>query len=148
ELLKLYGIESDDVEARVQLAREARKKGWWHAYNEVFTGAFVGLESEASSLRAYQALLIPGLLQTGDYIRAVIQAARPDAEEPEVEKRVAARLARQSLLVDSDPPLYWAIIDEAVISRPVGGPAVMRAQLERLIEVAHYPQVTIQVMPF
>lgn len=148
ELLRLYGVADDQLEALVQLSREARKKGWWHSYNEVFTGAFVGLEAEASSLRAYQALLIPGLLQTEDYMRAVIRAARPDATGAEVDKRVKARLARQRLLTDVEPPRYWAVIDEAVLCRSVGGEAVMHAQLNWLAARATLPHVTIQVLPF
>jgi len=148
DMLELYGIAEDEREALVQLAREARKKGWWHAYNEVFTGAFVGLESEASSLRAFQALLVPGLLQTEDYTRAVIRAIRPDAGEADIEQRVAARLARQRLLTCADPPEYWAVIDEGALRRTVGGPEVMRAQLRRLGEVAALPNVTLQVVPF
>ena len=148
ELLRLYGVPDDQLEALVQLAKEARKKGWWHSYNEVFTGAFVGLEAEASSLRAYQALLIPGLLQTEDYMRAVIRAARPDATPAQVDKRAQARLARQELLTEPDPPRYWAVIDEAVLCRSVGGDAVMRAQLLALTRTATLPHVTIQVLPF
>lgn len=148
ELLKLYGVDADQLEALVQLSREARKKGWWHSYNEVFTGAFVGLEAETSSLRAYQALLIPGLLQTEDYMRAVIRAARPDATDAQIEKRVKARLARQRLLAEVDPPRYWAVIDEAVLCRSVGGPHVMHAQLLWLTDRATLPHVTIQVLPF
>jgi transcriptional regulator with XRE-family HTH domain len=148
ELLKLYGVDPDQLEALVQLSREARKKGWWHAYNEVFTGAFVGLEAETSSLRAYQALLVPGLLQTEDYMRAVIRAARPDATDAQVQKRVKARLARQRLLIDPDPPRYWAVIDEAVLCRTVGGAPVMRDQLKWLVSRATLPHVTVQVLPF
>ena len=148
ELLKLYGVDADQIEALVQLSRQARNKGWWHAYNEVFTGAFVGLEAEASSLRTYQALLVPGLLQTEDYMRAVIRAARPDETAAQVEKRAKARLVRQNLLTDVDPPRYWAVIDEAVLCRPVGGARVMRAQLNWLIARAGLPHVTVQVIPF
>lgn len=148
ELLKLYGVPDDQLEALVQLSKEARKKGWWHAYNEVFTGAFVGLEAEASSLRAYQALLVPGLMQTQDYMRAVIRAARPDATAAQVDKRVKARLARQQLITETDPPSYWAVIDEAVLCRSVGGGDVMRSQLEWLAARATLPHVTIQVLPF
>jgi Domain of unknown function (DUF5753) len=132
----------------VQLAREARKKGWWHAYNEVFTGAFVGLESEASLLKVYQALLVPGLLQTEDYMRAVIKAVRPESTQAQLDKRVAGRLERQQLLRDSDAPRYWAVIDEAVLYRPVGGAKVMQSQLEQLDELGALPHVTLQVMPF
>jgi transcriptional regulator with XRE-family HTH domain len=148
ELLRLYGVSDDRLDALVQLAREARRKGWWDSYSEVFTGAFVGLEAEASSLRAYQALLVPGLLQTEDYMRAVIRAARPDATVAEVEMRVKARLARQRLLTEAEPPRYWAVIDEAVLCRPVGGEAAMRAQLNWLVTRAALPHVTIQVLPF
>lgn len=148
DMSELYGIDEDRREALVQLAREARQKGWWHAYTEVFTGSFVGLEAEAASLRAHQALLVPGLLQTEDYTRAVIRAIRPDASEAEIDKRVRGRLARQRLLTDPHPPEYWAVIDEAVLHRAVGGPQVMRAQLLRLADAAALPHVTLQVVPF
>jgi transcriptional regulator with XRE-family HTH domain len=148
DMLEVYGIEDDEREALVQLSREARKKGWWHAYNEVFTGSFVGLESDASSLHTHQALLVPGLLQTDAYIRAVIRAIRPDSSEAEVERKVTARVTRQKLLTDPHPPEYWAVLDEAVLHRVVGGREVMRAQLERLVELAHLPNVTLQVVPF
>jgi len=148
DMLDLYGIDEDKREALVQLAREARQKGWWHAYTEVFTGSFVGLESEAASLHTHQALLVPGLLQTEDYTRAVIRAIRPDVADAEIDKRVRGRLARQRLLTDPHPPEYWAVIDEAVLHRLVGGPKVMRAQLLRLAETAALPHVTLQVVPF
>jgi transcriptional regulator with XRE-family HTH domain len=148
DMLELYPLDADQREALVQLAREARKKGWWHAYNEVFTGSFVGLESDASSLHAHQALLVPGLLQTENYTRAVHKAIRPDQPDEEIERRVLARLARQKLLEDPQPPEYWAIIDEAVLHRVVGGPDIMRTQLNRLIDAAEMPHVTLQVVPF
>jgi transcriptional regulator with XRE-family HTH domain len=148
DMLELYGVRGEEQEQLVQLAREARKRGWWHAYNEVFTGAFVGLEADASSLRAYQALLVPGLLQTECYAQAVIRAMRPDAEDGEIERRVAARTTRQRLLREAHPPEYWAIIDEAVLHRVVGGPAVMAEQFTRMTEISQQPHVTIQVIPF
>lgn len=148
ELLKLYGVPGDELEALVQLSKEARRKGWWHAYQEAFTGAFVGLEAEASSLRAYQALLVPGLLQTTDYMWAVMHAARPEATQAQIDKRVKARLARQQLLAEPDPPRYWAVIDEAVLCRTVGGRRVMHEQLNQLVHRATLPHVTIQVLPF
>ncbi|KZB84499.1 helix-turn-helix domain-containing protein [Amycolatopsis regifaucium] len=148
DMLELYGIAGDEQEALVQLAREARKRGWWHAYNEVFTGTFVGLEADASSLRAFQALLVPGLLQTERYARAVIRAMRPDAEEAEVRRRVAARMARQELLTDPSPPEYWAVMDEAVLHRTVDGAEVMAEQLYRMVAMAGRANVTIQIVPF
>ncbi|WP_019813076.1 helix-turn-helix domain-containing protein [Saccharomonospora saliphila] len=148
DLLELYGVHGEDQEALVQLAREARKRGWWHAYNEVFTGAFVGLEADASSLRAFQALLVPGLLQTERYAHAVIRAMRPGADDSEIERRVAARMARQRLLRDPHPPEYWAVVDEAVLHRVVGGPSVMAEQLSHLADACRLPHVTVQVVPF
>jgi transcriptional regulator with XRE-family HTH domain len=149
DMLEVYGVDDDEREALVQLAREARKKGWWHAYNEVFTGSFVGLESDASFLHTHQALLVPGLLQTEAYIRAVIRAIRPDAAEDEVELRVRARINRQKLITEeSNPPEYWAVLDEAVLHRVVGGPEAMREQLKKLVELASLPHVTLQVVPF
>jgi hypothetical protein len=91
---------------------------------------------------------VPGQLQTEDYMRAVIRAARPDAPQADLEKRVKARLARQQLLTDADPPKYWAIIDEAVLWRTVGSEKVMQTQLKRLANRAVLPHVTIQVVPF
>lgn len=149
DMLEVYGVGDDEREALVQLAREARKKGWWHAYNEVFTGSFVGLESDASFLHTHQALLVPGLLQTEAYTRAVIRAIRPDSAEADVELRVRARINRQKLITEvSNPPEYWAVLDEAVLHRVVGGPEAMREQLKRLVELASLPHVTLQVVPF
>ncbi|MBB3051286.1 transcriptional regulator with XRE-family HTH domain [Prauserella isguenensis] len=148
DMLGVYGVTGEEADALVQLAREARKRGWWHAYNEVFTGTFVGLEADASSLRAYQALLVPGLLQTRRYARAVIRAMRPDATENEIDRRVEARMERQALLQDAHPPEYWAVMDEAVLHRAVGGVEVMAEQLWRMLDVAALPHATIQVVPF
>ncbi|MFI7676842.1 helix-turn-helix domain-containing protein [Actinophytocola sp. NPDC049390] len=149
DMLEVYGVDDDEREALVQLAREARKKGWWHAYNEVFTGSFVGLESDASFLHTHQALLVPGLLQTEPYMRAVIRAIRPDVTEADVELRVRARINRQKLITEeSNPPEYWAVLDEAVLTRVVGGPEAMRDQLKKLVELASLPHVTLQVVPF
>ncbi len=149
DILEVYGVGDDEREALVQLAREARKKGWWHAYNEVFTGSFVGLESDASFLHTHQGLLVPGLLQTEAYTRAVIRAIRPDSAETDVELRVRGRVNRQKLITEEqNPPEYWAVLDEAVLCRTVGGPEVMREQLKKLVELASLPHVTLQVVPF
>ncbi|GAB3148306.1 helix-turn-helix transcriptional regulator [Micromonospora sonneratiae] len=148
DMLSIYGIVGEQSDELVQIAREARQKGWWHPYSTVLTGSYVGLEAAASSLRAYEPQVVPGLMQTEDYAKAMIRAARPDITAKEVEQRVRVRLGRQSLLSQDDPIDLWAVLDEAVLSRPVGGDAVMRAQLEALVEVAELPNVTIQVLPF
>jgi transcriptional regulator with XRE-family HTH domain len=148
DMLGIYGVSVDESEELVQIAREARQKGWWHPYSTVLTGAYVGLEQAANSVRAYEQQVVPGLLQTEEYAKAMIRAARPDITADEVERRVRVRLNRQSLLTQDDPIDLWVVLDEAVLSRPVGGDAVMRAQLSRLVEAAELPNVTLQVLPF
>ncbi|MFC0532859.1 helix-turn-helix domain-containing protein [Phytohabitans kaempferiae] len=148
DMLDIYGVRGDECEELVQIAREARQKGWWHPYSTVLTGAYVGLEQAANSVRAYEQQVVPGLLQSEEYAKAMIRAARPDITTDEVERRVRVRLNRQSLLTQDDPIDLWVVLDEAVVSRPVGGDAVMRAQLERLVEAAELPNVTLQILPF
>jgi transcriptional regulator with XRE-family HTH domain len=147
-LLELYGLEGADVDALVQVAREARKRGWWQAYDDVLPGWFevyVGLEAEARQIQTYEPQLVPGLLQTADYARAVIRVEHPDAPDEEIARRVELRMRRQQA---ETPPNLWVVLDEAVLRRPVGGAAVMTAQLARLAEVAQRPGTTLQVLPF
>src|SRR5689334_14272372 len=147
-LLELYGLEPDDVAALVQVARDARQRGWWQAYSDVLPGWFevyVGLEQAASEISTFETSLVPGLLQTADYARAVIQAELPDASPNEVDRRTELRMKRQN---NESRPDLWVVLDEAVIRRVVGGPPTMRAQLERLVEMAEAPGVTLQIIPF
>ena len=108
----------------------------------------VGLEESAALIRAYEPQVVPGLLQTEGYVRAITAASFPAASDEETERRVALRLARQQLLSRPEPPEYWVVLDETVLRRPVGGRKVMRAQLEHLIAAAGRLKVTIQVIPF
>ncbi|BFU48062.1 helix-turn-helix domain-containing protein [Krasilnikovia sp. MM14-A1004] len=148
DMLDIYGVEGAASEELVQIAREARQKGWWHPYSTVLVGAYVGLEAAASSVRAYEQQVIPGLLQSEEYAAAMIQAARSGDTQMEIDRRVHVRMARQSLLIQDDPIDLWVVLDEAVLSRPVGGDEVMRDQLVRLVEAAKLPNVTLQVLPF
>jgi transcriptional regulator with XRE-family HTH domain len=145
---QVYGVPAEQVEALVRMSCEARQKGWWQLYGTVLTTAYVGLEAAADAIHAYEALVVPGLLQIEDYARAVIHAARPDIEESEIEKRVRIRIARQSLLTHDYPLDLWVILDEAVLHRPVGDPCVLRQQLQHLVMVSDLPNVTLQVLPF
>ncbi|HVB41396.1 MAG TPA: DUF5753 domain-containing protein [Streptosporangiaceae bacterium] len=151
-LLQAYGVtDPAEIDTFVSLARQASKAGWWHSYDDVLPPWFkvaVGLEESASLIRAYEPQVVPGLLQTGDYARAVTAASFPGAAEAETERRVALRLARQKLLTRPRAPGYWVVLEETVLRRPVGGGHVMRAQIERLIDAAALPDVTIQVIPF
>ncbi|WBB78278.1 helix-turn-helix transcriptional regulator [Micromonospora sp. WMMD882] len=148
DMLLIYGVSAAESEELVQIAREARQRGWWHPYSSVLNGAYVGLEAAARSVRTYEQQVVPGLLQTAEYAGAMIQLARPDMPADEVTQRVRVRSNRQSLLTQDDPIDLWVVLDEAVVSRPVGGDEVMRAQLTRLAEVAELPNVTIQLLPF
>jgi transcriptional regulator with XRE-family HTH domain len=148
-LLDIYGVTGEERETLLTLTRQAKERGWWQAYGTSVPGWFqfyVGLESEASVIRQYAAELVPGLFQTADYYRAFLGAAPAD---PRISgKEVEVRMARQERLTSDDPPDFWAVLNEAVIRRNVGGSAVMRAQLAHLVELADLPNVTIQVLPF
>jgi hypothetical protein len=151
DLLGLYGVtDPGEVAAFLVLAREANAPGWWHHFGDVLPQwfrAYVDLESAAALIRTYEGQLVPGLLQTEDYVRAVVGGAQLEDSPEEAERRVQLRLGRQSLLERPDAPRLWAVVDEAALRRPVGGRGVMRAQLERLIDATTLPNVTLQVLP-
>jgi transcriptional regulator with XRE-family HTH domain len=152
DLLQLYEVtDPGEVAEFLTLAREANAPGWWQHYGDVLPAWFrtyVDLESAASLIRTYEGQFIPGLLQTDDYMRAVVQGAHLEDGGEEVGRRVRLRMARQMLLTREDPPRLWAVIDEAALRRPVGGREVMRGQLERLIEATKLANVTLQILPF
>jgi hypothetical protein len=152
-LLRTYGHKDGDElwEVLLTLARESRQKGWWHQYGDAIPSWFqvyVGLEAEAASLSCYQAEFMHGLLQTRDYARAVHRASMPTTADETIEQLVEVRMARQELLTSPDAPQLWLILNEAVLRRVVGGPAVMHEQLTSLAEAASMPTVTLQVLPF
>jgi transcriptional regulator with XRE-family HTH domain len=147
DMLALYGVAQADLEDLVEIARETRKRGWWHSYGSVLTGAYVSFEAAAQCIRSYEAQCVPGLLQVPDYARNLIRASRPEPSIQEVEDRVQVRLARQDLLTQDDPVDFWCVLDEAALLRPVGGREVMRQQLEHLVSVAQWPNVTLQILP-
>jgi DNA-binding XRE family transcriptional regulator len=151
DLLRLYGVgDPGQVAAIVGMALEANDTGWWHRYGDVLPQwfrAYVDLEQAATLIRTYEGQFVPGLLQTDDYMRAVMGGALAETTE-ETERRVELRHARQALLERDNPPRLWAVIDEAALRRPVGGARVMRAQIERLLECAELPSVVLQVLPF
>ncbi|WP_354639100.1 helix-turn-helix domain-containing protein [Kitasatospora camelliae] len=152
DLLSLYGVHDGvEREALLGLVREANKSGWWHSFNDVLPGWFqtyIGLEEAAALIRTYEVQFIPGLLQCESYARAIFGQSRPVLSGAELERRVNLRMRRQKLLTDGQGPRLWAVIDEAALRRPVGGPEVMREQVQHLIDMARRPNVVIQVMPF
>jgi transcriptional regulator with XRE-family HTH domain len=147
DLCDLYEVTDPAERERLMLlAREGKQRGWWQDYDLPYA-TFVGLEAEAASINVYHSETVPGLLQTEDYALAMMQAEVPPFSTQELQQRVQARLTRQALLTQHDGPRYHAILDEAVLHRRVGGPAVMRAQLQRISTSAQLPSVTLQIIP-
>jgi len=152
DLLTFYGVaDESDRQALRELAARANAQGWWHDYSDVLPNWFetyVGLEEAATQIRAYEVQFVPGLLQTGDYARAVNVLGFPNASPRELDRRVGLRLARQVVFTRPTPPNVWVVLDEAVLRRHIGGIEIMRAQLKHLVELAQRPNVTVQIVPF
>jgi transcriptional regulator with XRE-family HTH domain len=152
DLLTFYGVSDPQQRKTLRdLARNASAQGWWHDYSDILPTwfeAYVALEEAAIGIRAYEIQFVPGLLQTEEYARAVALLGHPSPQTEDIERLVSLRMARQGLLSRAAPPHLWAVLDEAVLRRPVGRPGVMRAQLKHLLEAAERSNVTIQVIPF
>jgi len=152
DLLDLYGVDDTPERARLlALVDQANARGWWHQYGDVveqWFQTYIGLEQASSLIRTYQPQFVPGLLQTEAYTRAVVDLGHPDEPAERRERRVALRVARQQLLEAAHAPTLWTVIDEAALSRPVGGTAVLRAQIRHLLDISERPNVTVQVVPF
>lgn len=147
-LLQLYGLDHDKYAAALELNRNSWKRGWWTHYDGAFTGNYAMLEEQAPELSYFQLALVPGLLQTPDYARALLTELAP-AKASDIDNLVAARMHRKHILDRSSPPKVHAIIDEAVVRRVVGDEDVMRKQISSLWGMAvERPNVTIQVVPF
>ena len=148
DLCDLYGITSEAERERLMtIAREGRQQAWWQHYDLPYS-TYVGLEAEALAISDFQSSVVPGLLQTADYARAGHEGAMPRLGPEEIERRIEVKLTRQRLLTQSDPPTLSVVLDEAVLHRLIGGSQVMRAQLDKLIEISRLSNVTIQVIPF
>ncbi|MFD4258564.1 helix-turn-helix domain-containing protein [Streptomyces sp. NPDC058534] len=152
-LLTTYGVGSDEVSAFVTLAEEANQPGWWQRYHDVLPDWFsmyVSLEGAARIVRSYEPHFVPGLLQTEDYARSVLEAGTiGNAGGDAVERHVSLRMERQRLLERPDPPHLWVVMDETVLRRPVSVHGrVMREQLDKLLEFASRDRVTLQVAEF
>ncbi|MBZ3904637.1 MULTISPECIES: helix-turn-helix domain-containing protein [Streptomyces] len=152
KLLQIYGVsDQQEIETFLKSVREANKRGWWHTYRDVLPdwfAAYLSLEQAALQIRAYEPQFVHGLLQTEEYARALLGAGNPHAATADTERRVALRMRRQELLTRAQPPRLWVVMDETVLRWPVGGPDVMRAQVDHLIELNRLPHVTVQIMPF
>lgn len=150
-LLTLYGVTDEAERATLlALAGQAAGRAWWQAYDDVVPAWFepyLGLEQGASVIRCFEARLVPGLLQTEDYARAIIRRECPDAPQLEIDRRVGLRMRRQRMLRGPEAAKFWGLIDEAALRRPPCGPSVMRAQLQHLIWMTELPHINVQVLP-
>jgi transcriptional regulator with XRE-family HTH domain len=150
-MLGLYKVDDSDILASLlKLAKDARQRGWWYSYKDVLISRFelfLGLESEADTIRDFELTMIPGLLQTSDYARELMRGLMT-FDAAEIERFVELRMARQQILARPDAPQLWAILDEAAIHRVVGGQEIMRAQLLHLADTAAGGKITVQVLPY
>jgi len=148
DLCALYGVDDATSDALMNLARGAREQGWWTKYEDLKLDPLIGLEQEATAITCYSMYYVPALLQTPDYAGAIIRAIAPKMDSQILQQRVEARLRRQQLLDEPNPPRYRVLLDEAVLYRPVGGPALMAAQLDKVLEAVRRDKVTVQIIPF
>ncbi|WP_093800404.1 helix-turn-helix transcriptional regulator [Streptomyces sp. Wb2n-11] len=150
DLCGVYEVEDHRiVDSLMQMAKDSRQQGWWHAFGDIPYSVYIGLETDAASLRVYDPQIVPGLLQTPRYAEALITGALPETAAGDVEKRVNVRLRRQERVLSAEQPLrLWAVIDEAALRRVVGDRQLMREQLEHLVEQSQLPHVTVQILPF
>ena len=147
DLCDLYGVDDEQRRRLLELASEGKQRAWWLPLGLPYS-TYVGLESEAVSISDFSLGFIPGLLQTADYAHAIVRAVLPDMVPDMVEQRVQGRMARQQLLDRENAPHFEAVIDESALHRVVGSRAVMRAQLERLLELSERPNVALRVFPY
>ncbi len=148
ELLDIYEVTGTQREELLQLAAESRRQPWWQEFRDLPYAANADLEAQASLIRQYSALLVPGLLQTEGYAREVLRAVLGDDGPEDLERHLRLRMKRQTLLTEQKSPQYVVVLDEAVLRRVVGGRQIMHAQLERLIEASPLPNVTVRLLPF
>ena len=150
-LLELYGTEDYEASVLLKLLQRAGEPGWWQRYDKrlmpEWFDRLVGLQEAAATIRTFEIQYVPGLLQTADYTRAVVERGLPNAPASEVQRRVELRMRRAQLLLREDAPQLWAVIDESVLLRVLGDRTVMRDQLDHLAKMAERPNVTLQIVP-
>jgi transcriptional regulator with XRE-family HTH domain len=152
DLLTMYGVtDQAEREQFLEMVKRSNQPGWWHRFNDLMPDWFqdyVGLEEAAIRILTYELQFVPGLMQTEAYARAIASHGRPDSAGPDVERRVGLRMNRQKILNRPGAPRLWAVVDESVLHRPIGGREVMLDQLDHLLELTREPQITLQVVPF
>jgi hypothetical protein len=152
DLLTLYGlIDEEERRQLLSLVAQSKQTGWWHRYNERMPKWFedyVGLEEAAARIQSWELQFIPGLLQTEEYARAVIGHGQPQAKPESIESQIDLRMRRQKILTGTNPPRLWVVVDESVLHRTLGNAAMMKRQIERLLEATQHSHISLQVIPF
>ncbi|HEU0089289.1 MAG TPA: helix-turn-helix transcriptional regulator [Pseudonocardiaceae bacterium] len=152
DLLTMYGVRDEAKrEMFLEMVRQSNEPGWWHRYTDLLADWFqdyLGLEESAARIQTFELQFLPGLLQTEDYARAIAAHGWSTLPDEAAERHVAVRMRRQALLARPDAPKLWAVIDESVLHRPIGGQRVMLAQIEHLLELTARPNITLQVLPY
>jgi transcriptional regulator with XRE-family HTH domain len=148
DLCQIYGVDAETSAELMELAKEARQPGWWTKFDDLKITPLIGMEQAATAITCFGMYFVPALLQTEDYAREIIKGIAPKIEEKILAQRVEARMMRQKLLSQPKPPKYRALLDEAVLHRQVGGPSVMRAQLEKILLLAREERAAVQVIPY
>ncbi|MFI1566417.1 helix-turn-helix domain-containing protein [Streptomyces sp. NPDC020490] len=150
DLCGVYEVEDHRiVDSLMQMAKDSRQQGWWHSFGDIPYSVYIGLETDAASLRVYDPQVVPGLLQTRQYAESLIAGALPETAAADIDKRVQVRMRRQERITAPENPLrLWTVMDEAALRRVVGNRSLMRDQLEHLVEQSQLPHVTVQVIPF
>lgn len=148
DLCKIYEVDSGESAELMKLARQAREQGWWTKYSDLKITPFIGMEQAATAITCFGMYFVPALLQTEDYAREIIKGIAPKLDPDILSQRVEARMRRQRLLVQPQPPRYRALLDEAVLHRQVGGTSVMKAQLDKILSLMNDEIALIQVIPY
>lgn len=148
DLCRIYEVDPDTAAELMKLAKDAYQPGWWTKYDDLKIAPLIGMEQSATAITSFGMYFFPALLQSADYARAIIKAIAPKMAENVLEQRVEARLERQKLLQQPKPPKHRVLLDEAALRRHVGGPAVMRGQLDRVLSLIREDKTTVQVIPY
>jgi len=148
DLCRIYGVDPKTSADLMELARGAYQSGWWTKYDDLKIAPLIGLEQDASAITSFGMYFFPALLQSERYARAIIKGIAPKIEEKILDQRVKARMERQQRLYEAKPPKYRVLLDEAVLRRHIGGPSVMRAQLDHVLALMREEKATVHVIPY
>jgi transcriptional regulator with XRE-family HTH domain len=148
DLCRIYEVDSETSAELMELARDAYQPGWWTKYDDLKIAPLIGMEQSATAITSFGMYFFPALLQSEDYARALVKGINPKMSQKVLDQRVEARMERQKVLYGPTPPKYRVLLDEAVLRRHIGGPTVMRDQIDRILSLAGEGKATVQVIPY